>query len=351
MHKGAAFAQVTKSYFKEKLDVSMGLRTDIASYSKEMLNPIDQLSPSLSLSYNFNNRVSISTNLSRYNQLPSYTVLGFRDQKGALKNKENNLRYIQADHYVLGGSFVSGFNSKFSVEGFFKNYRYYPFSINDSISLANLGSDFGIVGNEEVTSSSNGRSFGAEFLYQQKLIKGFYALQAYTYVTSEFELVNGGYAPSTWDSKHIISLTGGKRFKNGWEVGFRWSYSGGAPYTPADLETSSLQSVWDVTNSAVLDYDQLNQQRGNNYHQLNMRVDKRFNFKKLSLDFYLDIQNVYNFKATTAPVVLVERKEDGTPMVDPSDPSRYLLKTVENTSGILQPSIGIILEFKSMITK
>ena len=351
MHKGAAFAQVTKSYFKEKLDVSMGLRTDIASYSQEMLNPIDQLSPSLSLSYNFNNRVSISTNLSRYNQLPSYTVLGFRDQKGALKNKENNLRYIQADHYVLGGSFVSGFNSKFSVEGFFKNYRYYPFSINDSISLANLGSDFGIVGNEEVTSSSNGRSFGAEFLYQQKLIKGFYALLAYTYVTSEFELVNGGYAPSTWDSKHIISLTGGKRFKSGWEVGFRWSYSGGAPYTPANLETSSLQSVWNVTNSAVLDYDQLNQQRGNNYHQLNMRVDKRFNFKKLSLNFYLDIQNVYNFKAITAPVVLVERNEDGTPMVDPSDPSRYLLKTVENTSGILQPSIGIILEFNTMKTK
>lgn len=346
MHKGAIFAQVSKSYFNEKLDVSLGFRTDVASYSKEMSNPIDQLSPSVSISYNINKQFSLSTNVSRYNQLPSYTILGYRDQYGKLKNKENKLRYIQADHYVIGGSYLTRFNSKISVEGFLKNYTYYPFSINDSISLANLGSDFGIVGNEEVSSSSNGRSYGMEFLYQQKLIKGFYALLAYTYVTSEFELTNGNYAPSTWDSKHIISFTGGKRFKSDWEVGFRWSFSGGAPYTPADLETSSLQSVWNVTNSAVLDYDQLNQQRGNNYHQLNIRIDKRFNLKKMSLNFYLDIQNVYNFKATTAPIVLVERNETGAPIIDPNDASRYLLKTVENTSGVLQPSIGIIIEFK-----
>ncbi len=346
IHKGAAFAQVSKSYFGEKLDVSLGLRSDIANYSKNMLNPLNQLSPSLSLSYNITNQFALSTNVSRYNQLPSYTILGYRDQNGVLKNKENNLKYIQADHFVFGGSYVTGFDAKFSIEGFWKNYRYYPFSVSDSISLANLGSDFGILGNEEVSSNSNGRAYGIEFLYQQKLIKGFYALLAYTYVTSEFEDKFGNYVPSTWDSKHIVSLTGGKRFKKGWEVGFRWSYSGGAPYTPANTELSSLQSVWDVSNSAILDYNQLNQNRGSAYHQLNLRVDKRFNFKKVSLNLYLDIQNVYNFKARTAPIILVERDQNGAPLQDPNDPSRYLLKSIDNTSGIIQPSIGIILEFK-----
>ncbi|MGY8927529.1 MAG: TonB-dependent receptor, partial [Flavobacteriales bacterium] len=256
------------------------------------------------------------------------------------------LKYIRADHFVFGGSFVSKFDAKFSLEGFWKNYEFYPFSVNDSISLANLGNDFGVVGNEEVSSSSNGRAYGLEFLYQQKLIKGFYCLLAYTYVTSEFETKNGGYSPSTWDSKHIISLTGGKRFKKGWEIGLRWSFSGGAPYTTADLEISSNKAVWDVTNSAVLDYNQLNQNRGSNYHQLNLRIDKRFNFKKVSLTFYLDIQNVYNFKATTAPIILVERDENGAPIEDLNNPNKYVLKSIENTSGIIQPSIGIILEFK-----
>jgi hypothetical protein len=346
MHKGAMFGQVSKTLFGDKLDMSLGLRTDFNNYSSDMLNPLNQISPSLSLNYNLTEQLSLSGNVSRYNQLPSYTILGYRDANNELKNKENGLKYIQADHFVLGGSYVTKFNSKFSLEGFWKNYQYYPFSINDSISLANLGSDFGIIGNEEVTSSSKGRAYGAEFLYQQKLIKGFYCLLAYTYVNSEFESNNGIYVPSTWDSQHIVSLTGGKRFKKGWEVGFRWSFSGGAPYTPADLATSSLINVWNVTNSAVLDYNRLNEERGSNYHQLNIRVDKRFNFNKTSLNFYFDVQNVYNFKASTAPIILVERDENGAPIQDPSNPGNYLLKSIENTSGIVQPSIGIILEFK-----
>jgi hypothetical protein len=347
LHKVSAFTQASKSIFKDRLDISAGLRSDINSYSQSMLNPLQQLSPSLSLNYAITAQLNVSANVSRYHQLPSYTILGYRDGSGILKNKENNLKYIRADHYVLGTSYTSKFKSKFSVEGFFKKYSSYPFSVNDSISLANLGSDFGIVGNEEVTSSSNGRSYGAEFLYQQKLIKGFYCLAAYTFVTSEFQSINGVFVPSTWDSKHIVSLTGGKRFKKGWEVGFRWLFSGGAPFTPADVETSSLKAVWDIRNSAVLDYSQLNSERGSAYHQLNIRIDKRFNFQKASLNIYLDIQNVYNNKATTAPILLVQKDVAGNPIEDPLDSSRYLTKTVANASGIVQPSVGIILEFKA----
>ena len=185
-----------------------------------------------------------------------------------------------------------------------------------------------------------------KYPYQQKLIKGFYCLVAYTFVTSEFESKDGVFIPSTWDSKNIVSVTGGKRFKKNWEVGFRWSFSGGAPFTPADLETSSLKEVWDVQNSAVLDYSLLNSQRGSSYHQLNVRVDKRFSFKKMSLNLYLDIQNIYNNQASTAPIVLLQRDENGNALEDPNDSSRYLLKSIANSNGILQPSIGIIVEFK-----
>lgn len=346
MHKGAIFGQVSKSFFKDRLDLSLGLRSDINSYSNSMLNPLKQLSPSFSINYAITEKLNISGSVARFNQLPSYTILGYRDNNNVLKNKENNLRYIQADHFVVGTSYLTKFDAKFSLEGFYKIYNYYPFSINDSISLANLGSDFGIIGNEEVTSTSEGRSYGLEFLYQQKLFKGFYCLLAYTYVNSEFKTKFNNYAPSTWDSRNIISITGGKRFKKGWEIGFRWWFSGGAPYTPNDIATSSLTQVWDINNSAVLDYNQLNQRRGSSYHQLNIRVDKRFSFEKLSLNIYLDVQNVYNNKARTAPILLVQKDESDNKIIDPNDPSRYLTKEIDNLSGIVQPSIGIILDFK-----
>ena len=346
MSKAAAFGQVSKAYLDGRMNLSLGIRTDINSYSSSMSNPLNQLSPMVSASYKLTPSWTINANVARYNQLPAYTILGFRNATGDLVNKQNELKYITADHFVLGTAYLTEFNARFSVEGFYKKYMNYPFSINDSISLANLGTDFGIVGNEAVRSVSTGRAYGTEFLYQQKMVKGFYGVVAYTFVTSEFLTANNTYAASSWDSKNIVSLTGGKRFKNGWEIGVRWLYSGGSPYTPIDVETSSLKAVWDVNGRGLLDYSKLNTEREGNFHQLNIRVDKKYYLKKWTLNFYLDIQNAYAAKTKVAPILLVEKDAAGIPMTDPNDPTRYKTKFIENTSGILQPSLGIIIEFK-----
>lgn len=346
MSKASAFGQVSKAYLDGRMNLSLGLRTDINSYSSSMTNPLNQLSPMFSASYKLTPSWTINANLARYNQLPAYTILGYRNATGDLVNKQNELKYITADHFVLGTAYSTEFNARFSVEGFYKKYNKYPFSINDSISLANLGTDFGIVGNEAVRSVSIGRAYGTEFLYQQKMVKGFYGVVAYTFVTSEFLNAQDHYVASSWDSKNIVSLTGGKRFKNGWEVGVRWLYSGGSPYTPIDVATSSLKAVWDVNGRGLLDYSKLNTEREGSFHQLNIRVDKKYYLKKWTLNFYLDIQNAYAAKTKVAPILLVEKDAAGNPITDPNDPTRYKTKFIENTSGILQPSIGIIIEFK-----
>ena len=346
LNKFSLFSQLSKGFFNERLSTSLGVRTDFSSYSSSLMNPIDQLSPSLSLSYKLNENWSLNSNISRYHQLPSYTILGFRNEAGELVNKDNDVKYIRAEHAVLGLAYLTKWKSRITLEGFYKKYSRYPFSINDSISLANMGSDFGIVGNEEISSSSNGRTYGLEFLYQQKLLKGFYAILAYTIVHSEFKDKNNEYVPTAWDSKHIVSLTGGKRFKNGWEIGFRWLFSGGSPYTPYDIPTSSLTQNWDINGLGVLDYDLLNTQREANFHQLNIRVDKKIYLKKWSLNFYLDIQNAYAYKTDVAPILLLETDDNGNPVTDPNDPTRYLTKLISNSSGIVQPTLGIVIEFK-----
>ncbi len=345
LHKVALFGQLSKSLLKEKLNLSLGLRTDVNSYAKSMMNPLDQLSPSFSVNYRFNSQWALNGNIARYHQLPAYTILGYRDANGVLKNKENDLRYISADHFVLGTEYLTKFDSRFTLEGFFKSYNRYPFSLKDSLSLANIGSDFGVVGNEEVKSISTGRTYGVEFLYQQKMYKGFYAILAYTYVVSEFKDKNNSYVPTSWDSRNIVSLTGGKRFKKGWEVGFRWLFSGGSPYTPIDVATSSLIQNWDINGQGLLDINRLNTQSESNFHQLNLRVDKKIYLDKFNMNFYLDIQNAYGYKAKLAPILLVETDANDNPIVDPNDPTRYKTKFIENTNGIVQPTLGIILEF------
>lgn len=351
LHKMSAFGQVSRAFFNERLNVSAGLRTDINSYSKSMMNPLDQLSPMFSASYRLNEQWAINANIARYHQLPAYTILGYRDAAGVLKNKENELKYISADHFVLGAEFLTKKSSRFTLEGFYKSYNKYPYSIKDSISLANIGSDFGVVGNEEVKSISTGRSYGFEFLYQQKLYKGFYAILAYTFVRSEFKNRNDVYLPTSWDSRNIVSFTGGKIFKKGWQFGFRWLYSGGSPYTPYDIATSSLKANWDINGQGLLDFSQLNTKREAAFHQLNVRVDKKIFLDKFSMNFYLDIQNLYGYKTKVAPILLVEKDSNGNPIVDPNDPTRYKTKLIDRTSGIVQPTIGIIIEFTAKKSK
>ena len=344
LNKYSVFTQISKGFIADRLKFSLGVRTDVAGYNDAMENPIDQLSPRLSASYLFAPKWSLNASVGRFFQLPPYTILGYRDNANNLVNKQNGITYIQADHAVLGLEYLPFTNTKISLEGFYKVYDNYPFLTRDRVSLANLGSDFGVIGNGPAVPLSGGRAYGLEFLIQQKLTKGFYGILAATLVKSEFEDKNGDLRPSAWDNGQIVTLTAGKKFKGDWEVGARFRYLGASPYTPYDAALSSYRETWDLRGVALLDYDRLNEERTGAVHQLDMRVDKRWFFAKWSLDLYLDIQNVYNFQAPLAPSLTVVRDDNGDPLVDPTDPRRYSTKEIQNFSGTILPSIGIIIE-------
>jgi hypothetical protein len=347
LSKFSMFGQVSKRFLNERLASSLGLRTDFSNFAESLMNPFDQLSPMLSLSYELTDKIAISGNVGRYHQLPAYTILGFRNNNNELVNRDNNVKYIRVDQFVLGADYKTDWKARFSVEGFYKSYSRYPFSLRDSISLANLGSDFGVIGNEPVASISEGRAMGVEFLYQQRLYKGFYGIVAYTYVISEFKDKNGSYVPSSWDNRNIVSLSLGKSFKKNWDVGVRWRYSGGAPYTPIDIATSSLIANWNVTGRGLPDWNQLNAMRLGVFHQLDVRVDKKFFFPKWNMNFYIDIQNLYNYQVETAPVLLLVTDDNNTPLIDPNNPSAYQTELLSNVTGTVLPTLGIIIEFSS----
>lgn len=344
-NKYAFFTQLSKSVLKDRLSLSLGLRTDFNDYSSSMSNPMDQLSPRFSASYVLTPKLNFNFNTGRYFQLPAYTIMGYRDQNDNLVNKANDITYIQSDHIVAGFEYFPNSSTKITVEGFHKWYADYPFSLNDSISLANLGSDFGVVGNEPVVSISQGKSYGLELFVQQKLTSSIYGLISYTFVRSEFQDKYGNYIPSSWDNRHILNLTAGKRFKKDWEVGMKFRLLGGAPYTPYDIALSSQKANWDVTNQGIPNYNLLNTERLPLTHGLDIRVDKKWYFKKWSLNAYLDIQNIYNFQAQSQPYIDVYRDDNGNPIEDPNNSSAYLTREIENFSGTVLPSIGLMVDF------
>lgn len=342
--KYAAFGQLSKSFLNEKLGISVGFRLDANNYNDEMKNLFNQFSPRININFALNESWSWNSTIGLYNQLPAYTMLGFRDNNGSLVN-QNNLQFIKATHYVSGLEYRPNETTKVTLEGFYKGYNDYPFSVRDQISLANVGSDFGVVGNEEVTSTSEGRSYGFEFLWQKKSYSGIYGILSYTYVFSEFQDVNNQFIPSTWDNRHLLTFTGGKKLKKNWEVGLRYRLVGGRPYTPYDVNASSLISNYDVANQGILDYSRLNTLRFDTFNQLDIRIDKTWFWKKLAFNLYLDIQNVLNSKAISQPFLSQVRDVNGNPVVNSNDPTRYVLEEIENSDGTILPRIGIIVDF------
>ncbi|KJF44202.1 TonB-dependent receptor [Draconibacterium sediminis] len=341
--KYGLFAQLSKSVFSERLALSLGVRADANNYSSSMKNLLDQFSPRFSASYSLSDQWSLNFNTGRYYQLPAYTTLGYKEND-VLVNKANNLKYIAVDHLIGGLEYRPRPTLQLSGEAFWKGYSQYPFSVNDQVSLANLGADYGVVGDEEVTSTSEGRAYGAEFQARINSTDGFNFNLSYTLVRSEFNDGEGAYIPSSWDAKHLITLTTTKDLKRNWRVGARWRFVGGLPYTPWDIEKSSMVEAWNLQGGPYYDYTQLNAKRFDPFHQLDIRVDKSYYFEKLTAKFYIDIQNLYNFQAQENDIVVRAEDANGN-FLTTDNGTRYVLNEIESKSGTVLPTIGIIIEF------
>ncbi len=338
--KYGAFTQISKTYFKNKLTSSFGLRIDGNSFTDNANS--NNFSPRLSLAYNLNSKTSINSNIGRFHQLPSYTILGF-ENNGKYLNKD--AAYITCDHAVIGIEYNPSSYSKISLESFYKRYSNYPFSILDSISLANLGDDFGVVGNEDISSISKGNSYGIELLAQQKMSSSIYGILSATYYYSRFEDNEGKLISSKWDNRFILNMTAGKKFKNNIELGIKYRYSGGSPYTPTDLINSSNKSIWDINQRGVLDYNLLNTQRLKGQHGLDIRIDKKWFFKSSSLNAYIDIENILNAKRQLPSEYGIDPNLG--PLVEGTgeNSESYPLYEIINNSGTVLPSIGLLIEF------
>jgi outer membrane receptor for ferrienterochelin and colicin len=345
--KYGVFGQVSKRFFNEKLLISAGLRTDMNSFTSDGNYPLNTLSPRVSASYNFAPKWNLNASVGTYYKIPTYTVLGYRDSSNTIVN--SNSKYIRSTHYVTGFEFLPKEDLRFTLEGFYKKYSNYPVSVRDGISLANQGGGFDVLGNEPVTSIGGGETYGVEFYVQQKLIKKFFAVFSYTFVRSKFSGENGQLISSSWDYRHLISGLLGRKFKRGWEMGLKYRFSGGGPYTPFDMIAS--QQNFATTGTGVLDYSQLNTLRLINFNQFDFRLDKKIYFKRSTLDLYIDVINALGFSNPSLPNYSFKRTDnnDGFLTTDGqelrADGSNGIPVILNDQSSLTTPSIGFIFEF------
>jgi hypothetical protein len=236
------------------------------------------------------------------------------------------------------------------MEGFYKLYDGYPISSLDGISLANQGTNFGIIGNEPIVSSGKGRAYGAELFFQKKLTENFFATISYTLLYSEFTGLNSDkYIPSAWDFRHLISGIVGYKFGEGWEFGGKIRYAGGSPYTAYD--TTASRRLFILNGFGQLDFARLNEERLRAFRQVDVRIDKKWSFTSWSLDLFIDVQNVFAFSLDAPAQYSFTRTADNADWASTDgqpvrpDGSNATAVFIDNSSTLVTPTIGIIIEF------
>lgn len=341
------FVQGSRSFFEDRFSIAAGVRSDMNSFTEEGNDPLRTLSPRISLSYALVPGFRVNASIGSYYKLPIYTVLGFRNQDRTLVNRDN--LYIRSTHYTGGLEYIPNSSWRFTAETFYKDYGNYPVSVLTGISLANQGGDFGSIGNEEVFSDGTGRAYGFELFAQRKFTGKTYGVISYTYVRSEFSGFNGFLVPSAWDSRHIISGLLGRKFNKGWEVGLKYRFAAGAPFTPFDLEASRVNYA--SLGVGILDFSQLNSQRLNNFNQFDIRIDKKWNFPKWTLDIFIDLQNAFLQLNPAFPNYTFARTDDnagwatsdGAPLLQ--DGSNAIPVILSNNDAVVVPTLGFIIEW------
>ena len=337
------FGTVNYTSIDERFTASLGLRADANNYSAAMKDLSDQLSPRLSLSYQLTEHWSLSGNAGLYYQLPPYTALGFKNNNGLYANKYA-LRYMQVSQGSVGLNWRKGDTFEVSVEGFYKDYDKIPLSVADGIPLTCKGNDYGVIGNELLTSTAQGRSYGAELLLKWLVAKKLNLASSFTLFKSEYRTdKESEYIASAWDNRFIFNLRGTYNLPRHWSVGMKVSCIGGAPYTPYNADKSSLVTAWNAQGKPYYDYTRYNEERLPAFTQVDIRIDKTFYLKRCMLGFYIDLQNIAGSKLKQADVLMSTGviKNPDAPIAE----QRYVMKSLKQESGTLLPTLGITFEY------
>jgi TonB family protein len=190
----------------------------------------------------------------------------------------------KAVHYSAGFEYTPRPYLNLGVTGFYK-------SLDDLVSRSDaLTTRGGQTVPLNYDNGAVGRVMGLEVSAKHDLTNNLFVWLAYTLSKSERkDPGKSGYRLFDHDQTHILTVTGSYRLPKNWEIGTRFRYVTGQLYTPVraavyDSDADSYSSIAGPVNSGRVDA----------FHQLDIRIDKRWIYQSWMLNAYLDIQNVYS---------------------------------------------------------
>ena len=191
-----------------------------------------------------------------------------------------DLTTSQASHYILEFTRQVSEGTEFKFAGYYKD-------------LANL-----VTNDDDVIYLNQGVGFaqGTEVFLRHRAGDRFLGWGSYTYgLSKRRDRPEEPYRYYSFDQTHVATLAATYRLTPTWEIGVKWQYRTGNPYTPVEGATQQT----DPRNGESIyipNYVETNSGRLPPYHRLDVKLSKAFRFKSWEMSLFLELLNAYNRK-------------------------------------------------------
>ena len=248
------------------LSIAAGFRVDYLNLTDEI-----SLGPRASLKFRIPSGSEVRFAYGRYEQSPqpplNFPGFGNPDVKSS-----------EASHYIVELERQVSSQTRFKVAGYYR----------DLSNLVTRDSE------EVYLNQGDGSARGMELFLRHHASTRFFGWASYAYVRSERRDRPGDpWRLYSYDQTHVTTLTGSYKLTPTWEIGAKWQYSTGNPYTPVIDATLQRHPTTGLPVYRPV-YGDVNSQRVPPFHRLDIRVNKSFTFDRWEMGIYLELVNAYN---------------------------------------------------------
>lgn len=257
-----------------------------------LLNNTNAVEPRLGLKYSINRKQSLSLGGGLHSQLqPIYVYFATDNSSGKPIETNRNLDFTRAAHGVLA------YDNNFSTHFRLKTEIYYQYIYHapvknypDYFSALNLGADFTSPNVNNLVSTGTGYNYGLEITLEKFYSKGYYFLFTSSFFESKYRGSDEILRNTAFNGNYVCNLLGGKEFKirqkHTISIDVRATFAGGKRYTPIDLQASIAKG------DEVRDGSRAYEERYSPYFRMDVKPGYRYNGKKITHEFSVDIQNI-----------------------------------------------------------
>ena len=271
------------------------------------LNSETSVEPRLGLRWKFRENQNLNFGYGLHSQLqPHVTYFYLTDlNDGSYIETNNDVKMTKSHHLVLGYDYAINKHFRIKSEVYYQSIFNVPICENmPEFSMLNEGSYFALSVVDSLVNKGTGENYGIELTLEKFLNKGYYFLVTVSLFESKYTGFDGIKRNTAFNGNFVLNTLFGYELELGKKSSLSFDIkgvlAGGKRIVPILLDESI------VAQQQILDYDNIYEERYDNYAKIDIRISFKRNSKKLSQEWALDIQNVTNneniFQQTYIPL-------------------------------------------------